>query len=287
MGAQQSTNVASPRLTVVVLTLNEEARIARCLESLAPLGGFVRVVLLDSFSRDQTLSRAQAVWDKLGWPAQELCLVRRSWRGFSEARNASLAWVRTPWVLWLDADEWLSPLLAQELMALPATPASDAPDAYRLPRQSYFLGRAIRHGGWFPDRKARLARSDRAEWKKGPRGADVHEDLVAARWGQLSGTIEHEPFRDIAEQIDTNRRYSALLAEGYARELRARGHAAPSRLYSALRVGWKFFENYVWKLGFLDGRAGLQIAWGSAQSLGWRYARTRELLALPTQENPA
>jgi len=267
------------KLSVVVLTLNEAERVGRCLRSLAPLVPNVSLVLLDSFSTDATISQAETAWQEIGGRPQNAVFLRRPWKGFAEARNASLDWVRAPWVLWLDADEWLSPELASELAALPERPGAELPVAYRIPRQSYFLARAIRHGGWFPDRKARLLQSGRGEWKKGPKGADVHEDLVAASWGLLRGTIEHEPFRDVQEQIDTNRRYSALLAEGFAAELRSQGRSAPSCLYASLRVLWKFFENYVWKLGFLDGVPGLRIAWGSAQSLGWRYARTRELLA--------
>jgi glycosyltransferase involved in cell wall biosynthesis len=271
--------MSGAKITVVVLTLNEEARVGRAVRSLAPLTGQLRLVVVDSESKDTTLAVAEAEWRASGGAERDLALVVRPWRGFVEARNASLEWARTPWVLWLDSDEWLSPELARELAELPASPPADFPAAFRIPRQSYFLGRAIRHGGWFPDRKARLAQSGCCEWKGGPKGADVHEDLAAASWGLLRGTIEHEPFRDAAEQEETNRRYSALLAEGHARDLRARGKRAPSRVYSSLRVLWKFFENYVWKLGFLDGFPGLRIAWGSAQSLGWRYARTRALLA--------
>lgn len=266
------------RLTVVILTLNESERVGRALRSVPP---GARAVVVDSFSPDGTLEAARRAWQAAGHAPSALALVQRSWPGFTRARNESLRWVETPWVLWLDADEWITPELAREIESVIHEDAA-APAVYRIPRLSRFLGRDIRHGGWYPDRKRRLARNGQAEWKPGPRGADVHEDLEPAGASREIGTLRahlgHEPFRDIREQEDTNDRYSTLLAEGLARRWREERRGAPGALYIALKGGVKFIENYFWKLGFLDGHPGFLIARGSARSLMMRLRKARGLL---------
>ena len=262
-------------LTVVILTLNEEDRIVRCLESL-PAGA--RVVIFDSFSTDATGARARDTWERLDRPLGDFAFVARPWLGFTEMRNATLRWVATPWVLWLDADEWITPELAAELEKLP----EDAAVCYRIPRLTWFLGRAIRHGGWYPDYKRRLARTGQCEWRRGRHDTDVHEDLhplpADAPIGTLRGQLGHETFRDLAEQAATNDRYSTLLAEGLVRKWRAEKRREPSDAYIALKAAVKFVENYVWKLGFLDGRPGYLIARGSAESLALRLRKARARL---------
>lgn len=271
-----------PALTVVVLTHNEAGRIRRCLSSV-PL--HCRVVVVDSFSTDQTLREAKRTWEDLRRAPQDLALVQTAWEGFTRTRNKSLNWVQTPYVFWLDADEWMSPELAEELRHPPAWPLDEK--IFRVPRQSYFLGRPIRHGGWYPDRKSRLARTADVEWQSGPSGADVHEDLVTKdpafqrppkKRFCLQGHLHHEGFKDRAEQMETNRRYSALLAQGLAQKFRAQGRRAPGPFWTGLKVLIKFVENYIFKRGFLDGYPGLLIALGSAQSLKMRYEKLRDYL---------
>lgn len=261
---------------MVILTLNEAERIRRCLSSIQISA---RVVILDSFSTDETLEVAQRTWQELGRPATHLATVTRAWQGFTESRNASLRWVQTPWTLWLDADEWLSPELNEELARVMAAPAEAV--VYRMPRQSYFLGRAIRHGGWYPDLKRRLAWTTQAEWRSGPHGSDVHEDLHArdgSNVGTLQFPLEHESFRSVAEQAESNDRYSTLLAEGLARKYLLEKRRPPSRPYIVLKVAIKFLENYIFKLGILDARPGYLIARGSASSLKMRLEKTRSLM---------
>ncbi len=267
-------------LTVVILTLNEEDRIAKALNSIQMPA---RVVILDSFSKDQTIERAHQAWRDSRRPTEELVSVQREWLGFTLTRNASLEWVQTPWVFWLDADEWMSPQLCKELSNLESLDPKSA--IFRIPRQSYFLGRAIRHGGWYPDRKSRLARSARVEWRAGPGGADVHEDIyekgVVDKTRErpvLAGHIYHQSFRDQEEQEETNRRYSTLLAQGLAQTLATQRKKPPGLLKIYIKSAVKFVENYILKLGFLDGWPGFVIARGSAYSLYMRFTKTRELM---------
>jgi glycosyltransferase involved in cell wall biosynthesis len=280
-------------LTAIVLTLNEASRVGRCLRSL-PLGA--RAVVIDSFSSDGTLEAARSAWAEDRRDPTLLALIQRTWPGFTEARRSSLKWAASEWVLWIDADEWVGKALARELETL-SEPRFARVGLLRVPRLSVFLGREIRHGGWFPDRKARLGRPQAIEWHSGPQGSDVHEDLVLRADAQAAAgnapweTAElpraahlgHEPFRDRAEQEATNDRYSSLLAKGLAAEWRRRGKRPYPAWWRALKVGVKFIENYVWKLGFLDGRPGLIIALGSARSMGLRLEKAAQIFHGPNE----
>lgn len=270
-------------ISVVILTLNESDRIERCLESVRR---FAQVIVVDSLSKDATLDRARSLWRAWNEDETRLTLISRPWPGFTKARNESLEWVREPWVLWLDADEWLSPEFVAWCSSLRAQPSSDTAPLYKVARQSFFLGTRIRHGGWYPDHKRRLALSKRAIWRSGPHGSDVHEDLDVSREGDFAlallaqGEIFHEPFRDEAEQRATNELYSGLLARGLSERWRREGRKrGPTELFVRLKVLVKFLENYVLKGGFLDGEAGLKIARGSAWSMGERLRKARALLA--------
>jgi glycosyltransferase involved in cell wall biosynthesis len=203
-------------VTAVILSFNEEKRIEKCVASLET---FEKVILLDSFSTDETVNKAFRAWKIIGRNENEFCLLEREWKGFTEARNFSLTWVTTPWVFWIDSDEWIERDLRHSLRTIKFQDLRA--DVFRVARQSYFLGKKIRFGGWYPDRKARLARTSNCHWRKGPRGADVHEDLFSKNEKNIErpiidGHIGHEPFLNRKEQRDTNQRYSTLLAEGLA-----------------------------------------------------------------------
>ncbi|MEO6460675.1 MAG: glycosyltransferase family 2 protein [Bdellovibrionota bacterium] len=267
--------------SVVILTLNEASRIERCLESVRC---FAHVLIVDSLSTDGTLDRARALWQSWGEDENALTLVSRAWPGFTAARNESLSWTREAWTLWLDADEWISEDFAEWCRKLPRSPGVDVPPLYQVARQSFFLGTKIRHGGWYPDFKRRMVRSEKAVWRSGPHGSDVHEDLDVRAEGDFSialtaaGEIYHEPFRDEVEQKATNELYSGLLAEGLATRWQfEKRDRPPSELYVRSKVAVKFLENYLFKLGILDGTAGLKIAQGSAWSMGRRLTKAREI----------
>ncbi len=265
-----------PLLTIVILTSNEEKRISRCLKSLSDRK--IKVVIIDSFSKDQTRLKAFKTWEDSGQSLENLAFIEREWKGFTEARNFSLSWVNTPWVLWLDADEWIEVDLKESLDKLNALDSNF--DVFKISRQSYFLGKAIRFGGWYPDRKARLGRVGHCEWRRGPRGADVHEDLYSLKDTErlsLRGHIGHEPFLDLQEQYDTNWRYSTLLAEALAVDYRVGKKRPKTKIEMWIKVLIKFFENYILKMGILDGKPGYIIARWSALSLWWRFNKAKQL----------
>lgn len=269
-------------VTIVVLTKNEAPRMKRCLSSFIRAE---RVLLMDSMSDDGTLECARKVWEELQAPADALTLVQVEWKGFVQTRNESLRWVCTPWVLWIDADEWLEDSLRDELEKFfeEQKDQKDVRAVWEIPRLTEFLGRKIYHGGWWPDRKRRLARTEACEWVAGPAGALVHETLVpraeySPSIGRFRHALRHETFRNVAELEETNERYSTLLAEALAKKYLQSGRSAPSRMGMFVKFGIKWIENYIWKRGFLDGYPGWVIARGSARSLYLRLQKTRILM---------
>ena len=266
---------ASKDLTVVILCKNEADRLQRCVSSLKLAN---QLLVLDSYSDDESFERVRRSWETMGKAPEDLFFLAREWRGFTDARNYSLNLVQTPWVLWIDSDEWIEADLERFLGSTSLSELRG--NVYRVARKSRYMGQWIRHGGWYPDRKARLGRVGFCEWRTGPRGADVHEDLYPLgeneSVGLLEGHIGHEPFRNLEEHFKTNDRYSTLLAMGLAKEYSQGVRHPYSRGLVMIKVLVKFVENYVWKLGVLDGRAGFRIAWGSAQSLYWRLNKAKQ-----------
>lgn len=233
------------RLTLAVITLNEENNIERCIRSV-PFAS--EIIVVDSGSTDATVEKAKA----LG-----AAVHHNEWPGYGAQKAFAASRATGDWILSLDADEWLSPELAEEIRSASET---DGPAVFSMPRLSYFLGRPIKHGGWFPDRQTRFYRSGAAEWDP---GESIHESLKASvPVRRLRGVLFHEPFTSVKEQVDVNFKYAALLAE----RKYAAGRRVKSPAWIAFRTLVKFVENYFWKAGFLDGLPGFIIAFNSAQS---------------------
>jgi glycosyltransferase involved in cell wall biosynthesis len=240
-------------VSLVIITLNEERNIARCIESAT----FAEeVIVVDSFSRDKTVTIAEKLGAKV---------IQREFKGYREQKQFAVSQAKGPWILSLDADEALSPSLQFEIMDVLKNPQFDS---YRAPRCSYHLGRWIRHGGWYPDYQLRLFRKDRGAWT----GGAVHEHVtVAGTTGTLKNDIHHYVFQDLEDQIDTNNEYSTRGAH----ELINRGEKF-SMVRLVLRPLGKFLETFLWKRGFLDGVPGFIISLGAAQSLFLKYAKLWE-----------
>jgi len=231
---------ALDRLAVCVVTLNEEANLARCLGSVAPCG---EIIVVDSGSTDGT----RAVAERFGarW-------LTRAWDGFGPQRAHAADAATRPFVLFLDADEWFEPTLRDEVGAFLECPGAEKRvGVFR--RESEFLGRVIRHGDWAGDFVARLAPRGVTHWA----GAEPHPRLEAPglRPHRFRQPLRHRPYRDLDN-------YTQKI-EGYARTwateaARARTRGRPWQ--GILRGAWRFFRGYVLRGGFLDGRAGWVIA---------------------------
>lgn len=251
-------------LSVVLITLNEAANLPRTLAGIARLGDVVReIIVVDSGSTDTTLELARAAGAQV---------FVEPWRGFGAQKNAAIAHAVGEWVLSLDADEEISPALAQEIRTL--LTGEPPLSAYRIPRLNHFLGQPLRHGGYWPDPKLRLFQRGAAQFEE----RLVHESMqTSALMGQLKSPLLHHCYPTLADYIDHMNRYS----DAGARMLVEKGRTPrtlPALLWNALlNPAATFLYNYVVRLGFLDGRAGLLQHLNHSVYIHWKYVKAWEL----------
>ncbi|WP_417276703.1 glycosyltransferase family 2 protein [Castellaniella sp.] len=238
-------------LSVIIITKNEAARIASCLESVSFAD---EIIVLDSGSTDNTCDIAR----RLG------ALVHSSpdWPGFGPQKNRALALATGDWVLSIDADEQLSPELAAAIRAAIQAPQADA---YRMARLSKFCGKPIWHSGWWPDYVLRLFRREAGRFTD----AAVHESVqVVGQTATLPGHFLHDPYASLEIFIDKINRYSTEAAlQAYHKGRRTTllgpfGHAF-----------WTFLRHYFFRRGFLDGWRGLVLAGMAATGSFYRYVK--------------
>src|SRR5579863_8293617 len=242
------------QITATIVTLNEERNIARAIESLRCAD---EVVVVDSGSTDQTREIAIRLGARV---------IEEPWRGYARQKNFAAASAENEWILAIDADEAITPELEAEILTLKKDGVRF--DGYSFPRLAQYLGRWIRHSGWYPDRKVRLYDRRKAEWV----GEYVHESVrVHGASGELHGNLLHFTCASLSEHLRTLDRYTSLAA----RELEVQGKAVTMR-HLTLDPAWTFFRTYVLQRGFLDGRQGLAIAWMAALYTFLKYAKACE-----------
>ncbi|MBI2161568.1 MAG: glycosyltransferase family 2 protein [Candidatus Rokubacteria bacterium] len=228
-----------PRLSIVVITKDEEERVRACLESVAWAD---ELVVVDAESTDKTAQIAREFTDHV---------YVRPWPGFAAQKNFGLEQATGDWTLSVDADEEVSRELREELEAVLA--ASGAARAgYRIPRRNLFWGRWVRHGGLYPDWQLRLFRRGRGRFVD----RAVHESVeVDGEVGHLRAALVHRSYRDVADFLARADRYSTLAAQEWLRSGR------PARLSDlVLRPAGRFLSMYIVRAGFLDGRRGFLLA---------------------------
>jgi glycosyltransferase involved in cell wall biosynthesis len=247
-------------LSVAIVAMDEEANLGR---TLASVRWADEIVLVDSGSKDRTREIAKEFGARV---------IEEPWRGYVAQKQYAIELCTKDWVLLLDADEEISPPLADEIRAALASPGDS--NAFQLPRKNLFLGRWMRHGGFYPDPKLRLFRNgmgfvtghdphDRCELK--------HE--VAQRVRQFSNAMVHYTYPTLSYYIGHMNRYSSLGAELAV----AKGHHSFSIIDIVVRPMATFFYNYVVRLGFLDGREGMLLHLYHAVYVSWKYAKAWEL----------
>jgi glycosyltransferase involved in cell wall biosynthesis len=242
-------------LSVVIITLNEEANLRRTLASVAWAD---EIVIVDSGSTDGTREVAESFRAKF---------FVEPWKGFAAQKNSALARATGDWILSLDADEEVEPALAEEIRAV--LTASPSVAGFRIPRKNFFLGRWIRHGGFYPDPKLRLFRRGAGQFEK----RLVHEDLqVDGTTASLKRNLLHNAYPTIKDYLEHMNRYSSLGAEMAAAK-RTRGF---SFIDIVIRPRLTFLYYYFLRLGFLDGREGLLLHLYHAQYVSWKYAKAWE-----------
>lgn len=239
------------RLSVAIITLNEELNLPDCLASVAFAD---EIVVVDSGSTDRTVEIARVAGAKV--------VIAANWSGFGTQKNRALAECTGDWILSLDADERIPPDLREELLRTLPEPAFDV---YEIPRRSFYCGRFMRHSGWSPDRVRRLFRRGTARFSDAP----VHEALQTERpIGRLQHSIEHWSFRSMEQVLDKVNRYSSLSAPVVVQ----RG-GRPGVLVALMHGAAAFLRTYVLQRGFLDGKHGLMLAISNAEGSYYRYIK--------------
>jgi len=263
------------RLSVTIITKNEAAHIVDCIRSVAFAD---EVIVLDSGSTDDTCALAEQAGAKV--------FQSTDWPGFGPQKNRALDYAQGDWVLSLDADERISPELAQQIVQVvrrDAQPTADqaaapttemaqggahsaaAVGAYELSRLSCYGGRWMRHSGWHPDFVLRLFRRTQGRFSDDL----VHESVqYQGPVGRLEGVIYHYPYDSLSTHIKKQDHYSTAAAQS----LYARGRKI-SVLGIVLKMFWTFVRVYIIRRGFLDGKQGLILAMMAATGNMYRYSK--------------
>lgn len=236
------------KISAVIITYNEEDRLPDALASLEGVAD--EIVVVDSYSNDRTVEIARSAPAKV-W--------QNRFEDYGQQKNFAMEKAGCEWILNIDADERVSPELKRAVSELKEKVVPGNIAAFAIKRKTFYLGRWIRHSGWYPDRKVRLFRKSTATWQ-----GRVHERLtVNGDVANLPGDILHFTYRDIGDHVRRLERYSSFQAE----EIVKLGKKCLClRLFLLPPV--TFLRHFLWKLGLLDGFPGLVIAtvqsWGTA-----------------------
>ena len=246
-----------PKISACVTTFNEERNITRCLESVK--GWCDEIVVVDSYSSDRTVDICKRYTDRV---------YQHEWLGYIGQKNLARDMARNPWILFIDADEEVSPELREEILKeLEADPPPYS--GYQFPRMVNYLGQWIRHGEWYPDIKLRLF--VKAKGQSG--GQEPHDQVfVNGPIKTLKSPLWHYTYEDIDDHLTTMNRYSGITAK--------------EKFKSGDRFCWtdflfrppfRFIKAYVLRGGFLDGKRGFLIAIVSSFGVCMKYAKLWEL----------
>ena len=256
-------------VTAIVITFNEAAHIEAALASLAFAD---EIIVVDSQSTDDTVSRARRFTDKV---------IVRPWAGYVAQKNFAAEQAANDWVFSLDADERVSTPLADEIRAWARRDGADVPRVagFRVPRVTFHLGRWLRSTDWYPDHQLRLYDRRRARWS----GRLVHESVRAdGPVERLHGELLHYAYRDLSHHVLTMDRYSTLAARQMYEDGRRAGWWD-----LALHPPAAFFRNYFLRGGFRDGVPGLIVSAMNARYVGLKLAKLWELCSASTSTRPA
>ena len=245
------------KLSVTIITFNEEQNIERCLKAVKPVAD--EIIVVDSFSTDKTKIICQQFNVKF---------FEHPFTNYIEQKNLATSYTSYDYVLNVDADEVLSPELQKCILD---EKKNFHYDAYFVNRLTNYCGQFIYHGGWYPDRKTRLWNKQKGQWS----GELIHEDITfqdTVKKGSLSGNLLHYSYYSINQHIAQINRFTDMTA------LAAFNKGKQSNyLKILLNPKWKIFRDFILRAGFLDGYYGWLIAKNSAYATFLKYVKLREL----------
>ncbi|WP_105902626.1 glycosyltransferase family 2 protein [Vibrio gangliei] len=243
----------SPTLAVALIVKNEEKHLASCLETVK--GWVDEIVILDSGSTDKTEEIARQYTDKF--------FVNLEWPGFGPQRRLAQSYITSDYVLWLDADEQVTPELKQQIQQV--VQENKEHRVYKIDRLSTAFGKQIKHSGWSPDWVTRLYKTQDTQYNH----ALVHESVEVPNSHTviaLKGKLLHNTFDELSQYT----RKTSLYMKSWADQ--REGKKKSSLLSAIAHAFFRFVKMYFIKLGFLDGRHGLLLAILSANTTFTRYA---------------
>jgi glycosyltransferase involved in cell wall biosynthesis len=245
------------KLSVVIITLNEEKNIQVCIQSVSSIAD--EIIVLDSFSTDNT----QAICEQLG-----VRFYQHKFEGHIEQKNRALQLANNNWVLALDADEQPNSTLLQNIKNTLDNPKADA---YYFNRLTNYLGKWIKHSAWYPDQKLRLFKKSKGQWA-GQNPHDKIEISPDAKVEYLKGDLLHFSYYSIEQHLTQINNFTTIgAAEAFKKGRKAN---LPIAIIKSI---WKFIRDYFFNLGILDGYYGFVICSLSAWATFTKYLKIREL----------
>lgn len=245
------------KLSVVIITFNEEKNIGRCIESARQIAD--DTVVVDSFSKDNT----KAICEEKG-----VRFVQHQFDGHIEQKNWAITQAKFPLVLSLDADEALDKTLQESILSVKNSWNNDG---YSMNRLTNYCGKWIRHTGWYPDRKLRLWDSRKGGWT-GINPHDRYEMHSGCTTGHLKGNILHYSYYSISDHIKQ---------VDYFTEISAKALYESGKRSSLLKIlfspVFKFLRDYIFKLGIFDGYYGFVISVISSHATYLKYVKLKQL----------
>jgi len=224
-------------LSVAIITKNEEHNIEDALKSVADAR---EIIVVDSFSSDKTVEICRKYTEKV---------FQHHWEGFAKQKQKAVDYAGGEWILILDADERVTPELKTEIKS--AISNADC-NGYYIPRENYFIGKCIKHGGWWPDQTLRLFKKNKGHFEV----REVHEKVVVeGQTAYLKNPLKHYTYRSISDFVLRADNYSTLAA----REIKK--NSGNAGLFSfTIKPLATFIKMYFLRRGFLDGTHGLILA---------------------------
>ena len=247
------------KISVYIIAFNEADKIRDCINSVLWAD---EIIVADSNSTDGTTEIAESLGAKV---------VHIPFSGYGNLRNKAISYCTKDWILSIDSDERCTEVVRDEILSLIKTTSIDI---FKIPRKNYFMGKWIKHSGWYPNyRQPQLFRSGKMSYDSMP----VHEGYIShsdKKIGVLKNNIWQFPFKNTEEVIYKANRYSTLGVS----KLQDRGING-SVLKGFIHGIWSFIKHYIFKLGFLDGGAGFVIAFGNFEGTFYRYVKLSEVQA--------
>jgi len=243
------------KLSVTVITFNEEKNIRDCLVSVEWAD---EIVVVDSGSSDKTVEICRDFTDKIFF---------HPWIGMKEQKQYAVDRASHRWIFSIDADERLTDAIKSFILQELKDPSYDG---YRFPRQNYFLGRWMKHGGWYPDMVLRFFNKDRGHFG----GINPHDKVIidSGRIKTTSFPIIHNSYNSVSQYLIKQNLYSSVSA---AERVKAGKKVMPFLIPA--KTLWKFLETYFIKGGFMDGFHGFVAAMGASYSTFLKYVKIWEM----------